>query len=544
MKFPLHVILLLPSFTAVANTSTSPPTPQQPITWKHSEARALPVVSNFFGASNLRPDGFSIGPITLGGFNGNFFNSSLSIDGSPFKLDQLTWESCSGTRTSNAAQNISVVTRMPLDERVILQQIKPISQQQKTIRFQFDGPFFRTCDDEDPSPNDPGYPSSCGWGLGLPTDRSNFKLSIINDNDSSAAIMMVEDTLSKAVSASSLVSTCRDFKIEVVNDGFVGEGSMAAGCSLQHIIAVADSVEEASALLSKHSSDFDKSFFLSCTDWTHRFQSAFDVEDDFFSGHLPTLTTKDEDMSNLYTWSANAQISLMRTSMQSAPRQYVISEGASNSYDGSLGMGGSGQFIWDLSFSAATLSLLDPTVALDILKHVVSNADFQSHPIGVPQAWDSFLPYPNTVGGGQYAFDYIASFIYLQSYFTLTGDMESLTTPLVNNHEVGESYSPLDFMRRIASNYIHYPKATKSNFLAGEKNSRAGEAKMLSYSALTLKHHDGPVFCDSFRSSHHSSQTTEVTSDRFWRRLQLTPMSSPGCKQETPVCSFPLRASS
>lgn len=66
---------------------------QQPISWKHTKARALPVVSNFLGATNLRPDGLSLGPITLGGFNGNMYNSTISIDDSPFQLSFLTWES-------------------------------------------------------------------------------------------------------------------------------------------------------------------------------------------------------------------------------------------------------------------------------------------------------------------------------------------------------------------------------------------------------------------------------------------------------------------
>ena len=128
-------------------------------------------------------------------------------------------------------------------------------------------------------------------------------------------------------------------------------------------------------------------------------------------------------------------------------------------------MGGSGQFIWDLSFSAASLSLLDPNVTLDILKHLVSNADFSTSPIGVPQAWDGYLKYPNTVNGGTYAFDYVASFIYLQSYFTLTGDMTSLTTPIKNNHDK-QMYSTLDFLRAISRNWVHYPKAYGTKNLA------------------------------------------------------------------------------
>ena len=53
-------------------------------------------------------------------------------------------------------------------------------------------------------------------------------------------------------------------------------------------------------------------------------------------------------------------VSFERTNLQSGARQYVISQGPSNSFDGSAGMGGSGQFIWDLSFAATAMALLDP----------------------------------------------------------------------------------------------------------------------------------------------------------------------------------------
>ena len=71
-------------------------------------------------------------------------------------------------------------------------------------------------------------------------------------------------------------------------------------------------------------------------------------------------------------------------------------------------MGGAGQFVWDLSFSALSLSLLEPTGTRAVLKHIVANANFSASPIGVPQAWDAWPAYPNLVGAGEYCFDFIA----------------------------------------------------------------------------------------------------------------------------------------
>jgi hypothetical protein len=235
----------------------------------------------------------------------------------------------------------------------------------------------------------------------------------------------------------------------------------------QVIVAAADvqdPVQAALDILATHLTNVDASFDAACTDWNDRWASAFTPSNTFFSGNLPTLTSNKPSLNSLYTWSASAQFSLLRTSMKSFKRNYVISEGASNSYDGSSGMGGSGQFIWDISFSSSTLSLMDPYVTKLLLQHIVANAEFSQTPIGVPQAWDGYPAYPNTVGTGQYCFDYIASWIFIQSYVSLTGDVELLTTPITNNHDQQE-YTPLDFMRRIANNFMGYPKSEQSPWL-------------------------------------------------------------------------------
>ena len=297
-----------------------------------------------------------------------------------------------------------------------------------------------------------------------PIDSVNFDFSVPND------VAYTSDTTTSAVSASTFVSTCpgasKTLLVSSTSYGFDFSTTCSSGAfKLYMLTSVADTADEALELLSSHASDPPSSFAAACEDAATLFSRAFDPANSVFSGNLPSMTSNDPALDALFVWSATAQLSLMRTSMASFPRQYVISEGASNSLDGSAGMGGAGQFVWDLSFSAVTLALLDPDAAMAIATHVVANSEFGSHPIGVPQAWDAFPSYPNVVGGGQYAFDFLASFIYIKSLVTnsRTG-FAFLTTPIKNNHD-GLDYTPLDFLKRIATHMEDYPRSVASPYL-------------------------------------------------------------------------------
>jgi len=349
---------------------------------------------------------------------------------------------------------------MPVDERVIVQKTSITGARLGTVTSMFwDGPFFRTCDDGVAADS-----SGCGWGLTLPTDKASFDITVSVVNGT--AVALVADTLTAAVSATTLTSDCPSSTttIEPESQGFrvISSCPTATSHSLTQTTAVGGTSDAATALLLTHTGP--GTFCQACDEWESRYVNSFDPLEDFFEGNLPTLTTSSTELTNLYTWSTAAQVSLLRTNYPSSPHQYVISEGPSNSPTGETGMGGAGQFIWDLSFSAGMLTLLDPAFPPIIIKHMIANADFTSRPIGLIQAWDAYPAYPNTVGPGQYCFDYVASFLFVKSYVTMTGDVDVLTERVVNNHD-GESYTGVEFLRRIANNYEDYPRSAQSPFL-------------------------------------------------------------------------------
>lgn len=177
-----HLLALALALTLLPPCTNSSPPPLPPISWAFSNSRAMPVSQNSQGSANLRPDLISLGPIPLGGFSGNLFNSTMTVNDQTASLSSCSWESCSSTRAGLTPDgtHITSTVRMPLDDRVIMQtwDVAPSADKpSSTVSLYMDGPFFRTCDDPASSSS-----SSCGWGLTLPTDKENFELSTVQIN--------------------------------------------------------------------------------------------------------------------------------------------------------------------------------------------------------------------------------------------------------------------------------------------------------------------------------------------------------------------------
>ena len=446
--------------------------PLPSIIWKSQPVRAPPVVQNFYGSANLNKySAVALGPITLGGFNGNFINSTIRISGEPVIVTEEAWRGCEGERRGNLRnKNATVVNtvRMPFEKRAVIQRFVVTSSSKKSssveLSMYLDGPFFRTCDEENNADS-----GSCGWGTSMPVDKENFVI-VLQDSET----YVIKDKLTSAVAAAKILSEdCRIDSLDKSADD--GGLDMVAFCdtggdneiAFDLIFAVGNRQADAIAQLANITNDIDVCFDEACTLYQDRFNSAFDKTNDHFSGSLPVITSNDKKLDDLYYWSTFAQVSLERTSFPSFDRQYVISEGQSNSFAGDSYMGGSGQFVWDLSFSGATLSLLDPDSVKLVLVILNANGDYSNYPISLPQMWDAYEPYPNLIGAGQYAFDYIATFLFYHSYVTTNKDgIEMLRRPVQNNHNPERHYTGLDFLRRIVWNFQSYPHPLESPYLA------------------------------------------------------------------------------
>ena len=106
-------------------------------------------------------------------------------------------------------------------------------------------------------------------------------------------------------------------------------------------------------------------------------------------------------------------------------------------------MGGSGEFTWDLTFTANVLSLLDPTATKEVLRFIIASTDLSlpfpgwPHPWLVPQSWDGnsagLGPNATYSGGSEYRFDYYAAFVFVSTYVRVTNDTAFLSEQITDH---------------------------------------------------------------------------------------------------------------
>jgi hypothetical protein len=100
--------------------------------------------------------------------------------------------------------------------------------------------------------------------------------------------------------------------------------------------------------------EFDKAWALSAAAWEKRWEQAFTPGNPHFSGHLPTLTTTESGLSDIYYMSILTILSLERTNLAVFDRTYLTASGNALRYDcesclpnvgGILEVGGSAAYV-------------------------------------------------------------------------------------------------------------------------------------------------------------------------------------------------------
>jgi hypothetical protein len=439
----------------------------------------LPHVQNFWGSVGLRHDMISLGTMALTPFNGNFQNcSSLLIDGSAVELQQHSLQWYEGQRTGMSALGASVLNRvrMPFEQHGVLQSWSFNASQgvRHTLSTYLDGPIFYQCDNRKFDPHSP----SCGWGTSFPVDRTTFIYTLNSTSLSGVPAMVTVHKGSATASASAfwwragranLSTTLASNSTFFLSGDFVGGGEP----ELRQAIFVGTSAVSALAGLEVLLGDenFDAAFSNAGEQWEERWAEAFLVptadggHGTHFAGSLPTLTSNLPAVDRLYYWATLALLSLERTNYLSAARAYVISQGPSNSFNGEAGMGGSGQFTWDLSFASVTYSLLDPPFVKTLLEYIVAGTDAAAPPSSddcsllVPQCWDAYPPYGAESGlyRGAYRFDFYSAYMFFHQFCSVTNSSSWLLNtafPSVRGPLTG-----LQYLEMIARSWERFPTA-------------------------------------------------------------------------------------
>lgn len=464
---------------------------------------AFPVVQNFWGAVDLRHDMVSLGAMAMTPYNGNFQNSTFIIDGNEAITASTRWNICEGIREGSAGTiGITNAVRMPFESYAVLQQwsitvTEPINNDDDdngngnnhSITANFDGPFFNLCD----IPN--GGTGPCGWGTNFPIDRSDYTASIIplplNNSNIVLQVMITVQKLTGVTGASvvwwdTTLPNALSVQIIPSNSTFNLTASFIANVSstvtLKQVMVAANSTTAALAALTVYVSSslaFSTAWTNACSLWENRWQQAFQRptrdggNGTHFSGSLPVLESSTHpDIVQLYYWSALAMVSLERTNYPSGPRTFVISQGPSNSLDGGNGMGGSGQFVWDESFVATALSLLDPEHAQAMLTFIIQSSNTNPPPsagmnILVPQYWDAYPPYGTSPPAlGSYRFDFYSAYLFLMTYATINNDTAWLQQEFPLSLQPGTSITGVEYLLQLAQSWLGFNASVQSPWLA------------------------------------------------------------------------------
>lgn len=404
--------------------------------------RDTPTVSNFWGNVGLRHDIASLDAMTFTPYNGNLLRSNLTVDGKDVRMNQTRWTACeAGRRTDPAAPpsttRVVSAVRLPFEQRAVIQRWSITAsagrnEHDHSARLELDGPLFEHC-------------SGCGWGVSLPTNRSLFEFGL---RDWQAGTVMTVEARSSGPAAVAAVvwaaggAEAGGTRVHLGPDStFVADTAFhEAELTLYMAFAVAANVEDAVADVTRIVAEVDTEWELGCSLWEERWQQAFIPGNGHFSGNLPLLSTEDAGLNRVYYFGALMLVALERTNLGLWPRVYTISQGNPNSVIGAADMGGSGQFTWDLTFTANVLSLLDPTATKEVLRFIIASSNLAGpfagwqHPWLVPQTWDAnsagLGPNATYSGGSEYRFDYYAAYVFISTYVRVTNDTAFLDEKL------------------------------------------------------------------------------------------------------------------
>lgn len=459
--------------------------------------QSLPQVQNFVGAVGLRHDLVSLGTMALSPFNGNFLNSTLSVDGAPAVLASSRYGACEGTRAGTAGVvAIENAVRLPFEQPAVLQRwlLSPGDALPHVLAANLDGPFFRACDLA------PGQ-GTCGWGTSFPVDRATSFTSSIDAAD--GTMLTVDGKTGVAVAsrvwfeggAGSVSVTVDASNATFMMEGSFTDASGERGVALLQAMGVGVDAAAALAALAPLLGDggFAAAFSDACELFEARWQSAFQVPQKdggpgaHFGGNLPVLSSSRPEIDRLFYWAALAFVSLERTNLRSGPRQFVISQGPSNSLDGSAGMGGSGQFTWDLSFAATAMSLLEPDAVRDQAAYIMNSTSGLGGPppAQVPQCWDAFPDFSTKtgLGLGSYRFDYYSAFLLVMSHVALNNATAWLRAPL--SPSLG-NISGVDFLLAMARSREGYPASPASPLLTDYGDNKRDYLEVVSTYTSTV----------------------------------------------------------
>ena len=302
----------------------------------------FPSVMNFVGGLQTSSNLVGFRNLTISPFAQGGLSCELFLNGKSLKADKLQWRPYEVCRkvTSNEVEMVST-TRMPFEQQGVLIRLilSNHSKKTRTLNLSMNG-----------SGRNRLYPPRQWrtWGNARPDD-SNFVASVDKDGKT----LVVADKSSSAVTAYSFTQKPAGLKSTGNKANITWLITLPPGKSSVIELAYAIGANPTSVIskAKKWSSQFNIQYTAAKTKWEERWQNSFKINNDFFSGHYPTLITDDSKMRRIYYESVLVPLLMCRTNFPFSRRCFVT---AGPQYANTL------VYFWDTEMWAHTWAMLEP----------------------------------------------------------------------------------------------------------------------------------------------------------------------------------------
>ncbi len=354
---------------------------------------ALPAINNADGSAEaarsiLAIDNLSFPPITMTGGTG-----SMLIGGRAPRLDQSRWYPYQVLRKGMQV-NISIETavRMVYEKRGLLFHIVLRNEGKTTQLFKLGIQLTANTSEH----------SNWGWQVPRPQEADRFTAIAMDAGRS----LLLKDSRGRLANCFSFQNQPDEMKTGAHSGEAIYNVSLEPGhvTTVNYTLAIGYTDSTVHELAAGWAESFGNTFAQVKRDWQTRFDAMFTPGNKYFSGYLPTLVTKDKDMSRIYYMSVVSLLSILRTGFPVAPRVYV-----SNSPQSNCTM----VYFWDTSEWANTFALLDPVMLKLYLESWLAKGIYNGYS-------EEYLT--GHLEGPWYSANDLSIFRLINAYLNVTGD--------------------------------------------------------------------------------------------------------------------------
>ncbi|MCP4176424.1 MAG: hypothetical protein GY756_01550 [bacterium] len=352
--------------------------------WLSAEKLAqYPTVHNFHGNLQVNKDLLSVSWLLSVPFVQGQHSGTVHINDKVHCADEFKWYPYQAKRRKTTEDGIKIesTVRMVFEDNGVLFRLKfsNADKVSKKLRLRIDHAGiiskYKSPLDWDWFYRLPDYPEDNGsrnvaWNAILDTEKirkniekplkkkKNYRATLFEENN----LILIKNLTNEAYTTYAFSQTPDN----IVSDNSYAHSewniTLAPGeeKSIDYVMGFGDKESDTLNAVSNWSDNFDNVFEEAKNLWQQRFNDAFSVGNNHFSGSLPILVTDDKKLSRVYYIAIITLLMLHRTNLPVLDRSYLT---------GSPRLGGTIMFYWDTSMWSTVFALLDPEIMKQCLRN-------------------------------------------------------------------------------------------------------------------------------------------------------------------------------